>query len=61
MNLAQIYRANAAHEHATAAKTDLPNRREVHERSARRWEAMALQIEDTVALSMANHAAKTMG
>ena len=47
MTLIETYRANAAAQRAAAEKTDLPNRREMHERSARTWEAMALSAEDT--------------
>jgi hypothetical protein len=54
----QIYRANAAAQREAAANTDLPNRREMHERSAMAWDAMAEAAEDTVAKAAVNLAAK---
>ncbi len=53
-----IYRANAAAQRDAAAKTNLPNRREMHERSAMAWDAMAEAAEDTVAKAAVNLAAK---
>jgi hypothetical protein len=52
------YRANAAAQRAAALKTDLPNRREMHERSARTWDAMADSAEITARRALANEAAK---
>ena len=57
MTLIETYRANAA-ARCAAEKTDLPNRREMHERSARTWEAMALSAEDTAGRAQVNLAAK---
>ncbi len=54
----EIYRANAAAQRAAADKTNLPNRREMHERSALTWEAMADSAADTVARASVNEAAK---
>jgi hypothetical protein len=54
----ETYRANAAAEWAAAAKTNLPNRRAMHERSARTWETMALSAEETIGRAMVNQAAK---
>ena len=55
----ETYRANAAAERASAAKTNLPNKRAMHERSAATWEAMAASAEDTAERALINHAAKT--
>ena len=55
----EAYRANAASERAAAAKTDLPNKRAMHERSAQAWETMITSAEDTAALTLANEAAKS--
>jgi hypothetical protein len=54
----ETYRANAAAERAAAAKTNLPNRRAMHERSAQTWETMALSAEETIGRAMVNQAAK---
>jgi hypothetical protein len=54
----ETYRANAAAERAAAAKTTLPNRRAMHERSAETWEAMAANAEDTMGRALVNQAAK---
>jgi len=58
MSLSETYRANAAVERAAAAKTNLPNRKAMHERSALTWETMAMSAEDTVERSAVNAAAK---
>ncbi|MES3151777.1 hypothetical protein [Sphingomonas faeni] len=58
MTPAETYRANAAAQREAAAKTTLANRREMHERSASTWEAMAEAIEDTAARAVVNAAAK---
>ena len=47
MTLSETYRAHAAAERAAAAKTNLPNRRAMHERSAMTWEGMAQGVEET--------------
>ena len=59
MTLSETYRAHAAKERAAAANTTLPNRREMHERSALTWEAMAMSAEDTAGLAAVNDAAKS--
>lgn len=58
MTLIETYRANAAAQRAAAEKTNLPNRREMHERSARTWETMAASAEDTAGRALTNLAAK---
>lgn len=59
MTVIEIYRANAAAQRAAAANTALPNRREMHERSAYTWETMAQAAEDTMGRAAVNLAAKT--
>lgn len=54
----EIYRANAAAQREAAQKTNLPNRRAMHERSAQTWEALAANAADTVARAGVNEAAK---
>jgi hypothetical protein len=54
----EMYRANAAAQRAAAAATNLPNRREMHERSAQSWDAMADSAEDTLRRTGVNEAAK---
>jgi hypothetical protein len=58
MTPAEAFRANAAVQREAAAKTNLPNRREMHERSAAAWEIMAEANDDTVAKAAVNAAAK---
>jgi hypothetical protein len=58
MTLIETYRANAAAQRAAAQNTNLPNRREMHERSARTWETMAASAEDTAGRALTNLAAK---
>ncbi len=58
MTASETYRANAAAQRAAALKTNLQNRREMHERSAQTWEAMAEAAEDTVSKAAVNAAAK---
>jgi hypothetical protein len=58
MTTAQTYRALAAAQRDLAAKTDLHNRRVMHERSALSWDAMAEAAEDTIERSVVNAAAK---
>jgi hypothetical protein len=58
MTSAENYRALSAAQRDAAAKTDLLNRRIMHERAALAWDAMAEAAEDTVAKSAVNAAAK---
>jgi hypothetical protein len=58
MSTAQNYRVLAAAQRDAAAKTDLLNRRIMHERSAMSWDAMAEAAEDTVERSLVNAVAK---
>ena len=59
MTVIETYRANAAAQRAAAANTNLPNRRDMHERSAYTWETMARSAEETMGRAAVNHAAKT--
>ena len=61
MSQAEIYLANAQAQRDAAAKTDLPNRKALHERSAETWEAMARSANDTAARAAVNLAAKSAG
>ena len=45
MSMAEIFRANAANDRAAASLETLPNRREMFERAAERWDEMAATIE----------------
>lgn len=58
MSLIETYRANAAAQRAAAGKTNLPNRRAMHERAALTWETMATSAEDTMRRASVNQAAK---
>jgi hypothetical protein len=58
MTQSDAYRARAAEERAAAAKTSLPNRRSMYERSAMVWEEMARNVEDTAERTLVNAAAK---
>jgi hypothetical protein len=58
MTTAETYRALAAAQRDAAAKTDLLNRRIMHEGSAVSWDAMAEAAEDTVERTLVNAAAK---
>jgi hypothetical protein len=58
MTQSEAYRARAAEERAAAAKTSLPNRRAMHERSAEVWEEMARGLEDTAERAVVNAATK---
>ncbi|WP_380871746.1 hypothetical protein ACFB49_27000 [Sphingomonas sp. DBB INV C78] len=58
MSLIESYRAQAAAQREAAARTNLPNRRMLHERSALTWEAMAASAEDTAQRAEVNEAAK---
>jgi hypothetical protein len=60
MSLLDIYRTHAQAERAAAAKTDLPNRRAMHERSAEAWEDMARDAEITEWRTAINLAAKSI-
>ena len=60
MTLLETYRTHAANERAAAARTNLPNRRAMHERSALTWEAMAATVEDTEERALTNAAAKAV-
>jgi hypothetical protein len=50
--------AQAAAQRAAAASTSLPKRREMHERSAASWEAMARAAADTAERTALNASAK---
>ena len=54
MTVIETYLANAAAQRAAAANTNLPNRREMHERSALTWETMARSAEETVGRAAVN-------
>jgi hypothetical protein len=58
MTLLENYRTNAAAQREAARATNLVNRREMHERSAMAWDAMAEGVEDTAAKAAVNLAAK---
>jgi hypothetical protein len=58
MTTIETYLANAAAQRAAAEKTNLPNRQEMHERSAATWEAMARAAADTQDRAAVNLAAK---
>ncbi|MGH6616352.1 hypothetical protein [Sphingomonas sp.] len=58
MTVIETYRANAAAQRDAAEKTNLPNRRAMHERSAMTWETMAISAEATAGRALVNQAAK---
>lgn len=58
MSLMQTYLANAQAQRDAAAKTPLPNRRAMYERSAEIWEGMARDVSDTAVRAAVNLAAK---
>ena len=58
MTPAETYRSNAAIQRKAAETSSLANRREMHERAAETWDAMAEAIEDTAARAVVNAAAK---
>lgn len=58
MTPAETYRANAAAQREAAEAASLSNRREMHERAAETWDAMAEATEDTAARAVVNAAAK---
>jgi hypothetical protein len=58
MSTIETYLANAATQRAAAEKSNLPNRREMHERSAVTWETMARAVEETQGRAAVNLAAK---
>lgn len=60
MTPAETYRANAAAQREAARGTTLANRREMHERSAFTWEAMAEATETTGTIAAVNAAAKVV-
>jgi len=53
-----MYLAHAAKEREAASKTNLPNRRAMHERSAAVWEEMARNVEATAERAQVNLQAK---
>jgi hypothetical protein len=55
----EIYTAHAKAQREAAAKTSLPNRKMMHERSAEAWELMAKGVEDTAIRAAINLAAKS--
>jgi hypothetical protein len=61
MTPSETYRAYAAAQRQAALETNLANRREMHQRSAEAWEAMAKAAEDTDAKKEVNAAAKAAG
>ncbi len=58
MTPAETYRSNAATQREAAETTSLANRREMHERAAATWDAMAESNEATAARAVVNAAAK---
>jgi hypothetical protein len=58
MSIATDFRANAAKERAAALAETLPNRREMRERAAMRWDEMAQTVEEHDQLTIKNAAAK---
>ncbi len=50
--------AQAATQRLAAANTNLPNRREMHEKAAATWEAMAKSAADTAERAFVNEHAK---
>lgn len=59
MSLIDTYLANAKAQREAAAKTQLPNRKAMHERSAETWEVMARSVSDAAARAAINLAAKS--
>jgi hypothetical protein len=60
MTTIETYSANASVQHETAEATNLPNRREMHERSASTWETMARAASETQGRAAVNLAAKAV-
>lgn len=58
LSAADTYRQNAAAERIAASKQNLPHRRQIHERSAERWEEMARAAEETERRAATNAADK---
>ncbi|MBA2934504.1 hypothetical protein HZF05_10385 [Sphingomonas sp. CGMCC 1.13654] len=58
MSNAEQYRAQAAAQRALAEKSDLANRRAMHERSAIMWDEMAASAEDTIERALVNAASR---
>lgn len=61
MTTIETYLANASAQRAAAQATNLPNRREMHERSAITWETMARAAADAQSKAAVNLAAKAVG
>jgi len=60
MSISNTYRQSAARERLLAAKTDLLNRKRMHERSAAIWDEMARNAEETADRAVVNAAAKAI-
>lgn len=58
MSTAEQYRAQAAAQRALAEKSNLANRRILHERSAMMWDEMAASAEDTIERAQVNAASR---
>ena len=58
MTPSDTYRDNAATQRAAAKATNLPNRREMHERAADAWDVMADAVDDTKIRAAINAAAR---
>jgi len=56
----EVYRTNAAAERDAAARTDLPNRKKMYERSAEAWDEKAEFAESTVEKRLVNEAVKAL-
>jgi hypothetical protein len=59
MTPAETYRANATAQRDAAETALLANRRDMHQRAAATWDAMAAASGDTAARAVVNAAAKT--
>jgi hypothetical protein len=58
MSMSDTYRQSAARERLLATKTNLLNRKAMHERSAAIWDEMAANAEETADRAAVNAAAK---
>lgn len=58
--MSDTFGQNAAKERLLANKTALPNRKAMHERSAKVWEEMAVNAENTADYAVVNAAAKAI-
>lgn len=58
MRAAIMFRANADKQRLAASEETLANRREMHERSALMWDAMAERVEANEQLAMVNAKSK---